>query len=338
MILRACLMALAFSCASAAAFAQPLYGNPFADAATYRSTRDATPDATYRLRYEVTSSDTAQSRQVTIDVASDWSLVHDDNSATLHDFQLNRIFTIRGDAFSTSNGLALLAFRVMERQNRTYLRNLLSAAGAGAQAPQDCDADTELALSIPGTASESNVELRERRGVVTAMCGGREIGALTPSNAAAPPPAFWPTAFHYMTAHPALLQRMRTSGRPPALLEARYRPMAETEVTRSWRLIAVETVATAYPLNPSMRNVTAEQLDSLIAPGAGQIASDAIAGNFFDGALTLQAWDAHGARGGTSRRPCRSRDVADAVLQSLPGPQLRRKQCSRALRHIARLP
>lgn len=296
MIARACLTALFLSLAPVAAFAQPLYGNPFADAAFYRAARTTTSDATYRLRYEMTQSHTTNTPivlQVTIDVAPDWSLVRDAAGTVLYDFQINRTFAISGDTFSTSNGLAALVFRVTERQNRTNLRNALDAAGAGGQFPEDCDADTELGLAIPGAASGSRMEVREQRGVISVRCGDREIGTFTPSDNAAPPPAFWPTAFYLMTAHPALRQRMRASGHPPAVLEARYRPVATTEAQQTWRLIGVETVAIPYPLNASMRNVTAAQLDELLAPGVGQIATDAIAARDSTATQTLQGWDAY---------------------------------------------
>lgn len=294
MVLRACLTALVVLCAPITAFAQPLYGNPFADAATYRAARTATPDATYRLRYEVTrTGHDASTHEVTFDIASDWSLTRDAQSVTLHDFQLSRIFQINGDSFTTMNGLAALVFRVTERQNRAYLRRVLSTAGAGATMPEDCDADTELGLAIPGATSESRVELSERRGATSILCDNREIGSFTPSDGATPPAAFWPTAFYHMTAHPALRARIRASGHPPTALEARYRLAGSTEASESWRLVAVETVATPYPLNASIRNATAAQLDGLVAPGAGQMASDAIAGLALGGAPTLQTWDAH---------------------------------------------
>jgi hypothetical protein len=294
MILRACLTALVVLCAPMAAFAQPLYGNPLSDADTYRATRTATPDATYRIRYEViTTGHNAGTREVIFDIASDWSLTRDAQSATLHDFQLNRIFQINGDSFTTMNGLAALVFRVTERQNRDYLRRVLSTAGAGATMPDDCDADTELGLAIPGATSESRVEVRESHAATGILCDNREIGSFTPSDGATPPAAFWPTAFYHMTAHPELRARIRASGRPPAALEARYRLTGSTEASESWRLLAVETVATPYPLNASMHNATAAQLDGLVAPGAGQMAGDAIAGRALGGAPTLQTWDAH---------------------------------------------
>jgi hypothetical protein len=62
---------------------------------------------------------------------------------------------------------------------------------------------------------------------------------------------------------------------------------------RSWRLIAVETDATPYPLTDDLRNATADRLEEIVGPGAAQLAVDALAGRAKGGAPTLESWAAH---------------------------------------------
>jgi hypothetical protein len=62
---------------STTAMAQPLFGDPLAEANAYRSERGALPEARYRARYEVTTKTGRKVpalTEVVMDVASDWSL------------------------------------------------------------------------------------------------------------------------------------------------------------------------------------------------------------------------------------------------------------------------
>src|SRR5690606_5208532 len=143
---------LAFACAPLAASAQPLFGNPFADATAYRSERGDLPEATYRARYEVTHVERGGAptlSEMVIEAASDWALVHEGDRTTLYDFRLNRVFMLGEGDFTTANGMGLLVFRVMERQNRRYLQHMLDALGTQDEFPDACDAESELGVVIP---------------------------------------------------------------------------------------------------------------------------------------------------------------------------------------------
>ncbi|QGZ93499.1 hypothetical protein [Terricaulis silvestris] len=280
--------------APCAASAQ-LFADPFADAAAYRQMRREAPaDATYRVRYEVTRIEPNQApavSEVTIDVAADWSLTREGDQVFLRDFQLNRTFILRGDSFVSTNSLADIVFRVMERQNRTYLQRIASAAGV--QLADDCDADTELGVTMPSASGASATEFGQSGSAVEMRCGGRAVGRFRASDGAAPPAAFWPTMFTVMTTHPALHRRIRETGRAPAQLETSFRYAPDAERRRSWRLVAVETVATRYPLSAALRNTTSEVLDREFAAGIGQVGIDAVAGRAQGGAPTLQSWGDH---------------------------------------------
>ncbi|MEZ5955797.1 MAG: hypothetical protein R3C27_01095 [Hyphomonadaceae bacterium] len=303
MKLNALLAVLMMALTPLPAAAQALVGNPFAEASTYRNQRDALDDARYRVRYEathVTGSGAPEVTELTLDVADDWALAREGERTTLYDFQLNRVFTLSADSFTGINGFSGLTFRIMERQNRSYLQRIVQAAGAQAQQlPDACDAETELSLVMPNAPDSGVAEVRERQGVFTFVCADREMGGFSAGDGAAPPAALWPAVYAEMPTHPVLHRRVRESGRAPAQMSISYRNGAGQSAERTWRLIAVETISTPYPLLPSMRNATAEALDQVV-PGAGQIGVEAIAGRALGGAPTLQSWDTY--LGDISRR------------------------------------
>lgn len=277
------------------AAAQAPFGNPFSDATAYQSERGSVSDAHYRVRYEATITARGAApvvSELTLDVADDWVLARDGNRATLYDFRLNRVFTLSPESFVGQNGLAAVAFRIMERQNRSVLQRVVQAAGAQAQQlPDACDAETELSLVIPGAPDAGATLLRERSGAIIFVCSDREMGGFTPGDSTAPL-ALWPAIYAEMPTHPALHHRMREDGHAPARLNVSYREGAASPSERSWRLISSEAVATPYPLQASLRNATADMLDGLVA-GAGRAGADSVAGRTDGGPPTLQSWDAH---------------------------------------------
>ncbi|MBY0564927.1 MAG: hypothetical protein K2P58_12160 [Hyphomonadaceae bacterium] len=293
MIRRTLAAASAALFAPCAAMAQPLFDNPLAEASVYLLQRGQPSEATYRLRYEVTRVERGEdpiTSELTLDIGPDWSVWRDGTLTVLLDFRLNRTFVLDHDRFTTVNGAADLTFRVMERLNRSHLQGILTAAGAGGQLPNACDAETELGLVIP-SANASPTSVRSRRNRVVLQCAGRDVGSYAPSDSA-PPPAFWPTMNAIMLVHPALYRHARSSGRAPSELTASFQVMPGPRSSRSWRLIAIEEVAVAYPLTSHLRNETARGLDQLV-PGAGQAATDVIAGRAPGGTLTLESWDRH---------------------------------------------
>jgi len=271
--------------------AQPLFANPLDSAAGYRAARGDAPAATHRFRYEVTVTETGKAPVVSeavFDIAPDWALYAKDGTAVLQDFRLNRQFELHDDSFTTLNGMASLVFRVMERQNRTYLGSVLSAVGAD-DMMSDCGSDAELGLSLPGAKSTSKVAVTNGAdGAVIVTCDGREAGRFTAGSGAAPA-ALWPTLFNMTVMHPTLFKRVRESGAPPQSF-ATVTAMGDTTRATSYRLIAAEAGAVAYPLTDAMRNTTAAKFEELIGPGGAQLAIDAVAGTAQGGPPTLQSW------------------------------------------------
>jgi len=302
---RAVSLVALFGSIAPAVTAQPLFGDPLASPAAYRSERGKADDASYRLRFSVRAKrgeEEPVTNEVVMDLATDWALVDDGKRRVLHDFRLNRTFTFTPTGFATVNGLADLVFRVMERQNRKMLHGALAQAGAtigsaggGSAGLDDCGADANLGLRLPsdrakgeGDASDE-AKLRQRGSKTILDCGERELGRFEPSEVAEPPASFWPTMFIEMTMHPVLRERIRATGRPPAMLESVDLGSAAT-TRRRWRLVGVEERRTIYPLGEDLKNETRARLDALLAPGAGRLAVNAIAGRAEGGPPTLSSW------------------------------------------------
>jgi hypothetical protein len=93
-------------------------------------------------------------------------------------------------AFVSRNLIGELAFRIYERQNRSFLAGTLRGAGAGGQIAA-CDSDTELGLAIPGSKDTSPVAIRRADGAAMLECDGRVVGAFRPGSGDAPPAALW---------------------------------------------------------------------------------------------------------------------------------------------------
>lgn len=275
------------------AMAQPLFANPLDTAAGYRAARGDAPDATQRFRYEITRTEAigaSTASEATITVASDWAIFRNGDESVLYDFKLNRQFALKGDTFTTTNGMADLLFRVMERQNRAYLGQVLSAVDAG-DMMTDCDSDAELGLAMPQRPSKGVIAFSETQGVQALTCDGKVMGNFA-AGADKAPAAFWPVLFNAMPMHPALFKRLHETGNAPSSIEM-MRAVGKEQHRTALKLLSVESATVSYPLIDAMRNATADQFDTLLAPGAGQVATDAVAGRAGGGPPTLQSWNDH---------------------------------------------
>lgn len=315
------------------ALGQTLFGDPFAAAAAYRAERGSTPQAAYQVVYEASErkgrDPETRSERVFV-VAADWSLVRDGERTLLRDFRLNRTFELERDGFTTSNGAALLVFRVMERQNRAFLAGIIAKTGGQAPGLDACSMDSELGVKIPGAPDDSTTRVRERRGCVELECDGRRIGWFESGQGVEPPPAFWPTVFEEMPTHPELHRRMRASRKPPERLETVLGNDPATQRRQSWKLVSIDAVSVAHPLLEDRPNRTAARLDEIVGPGTARLAVEAIAGRAGDGAPTRESWGLQLESLGRSRG---SAAAAMALLPSLnmfPGLE---QDCAKAFDH-----
>jgi hypothetical protein len=311
MVTRAVLVSLLALLMAPCAMAQPLFANPLDTAAGYRAARGAVPDATYSYRYEMIATEadaTPTVSEATIVLATDWALLRNGADAVLYDFNLNRQFALSGDRFTTTNGMADLVFRVMERQNRAYLGQVLSAVDAGSTMA-DCDSDAELGLAMPKRPSKGVAAFTENQGAWTFTCDGRAMGGFAAGTEKAPA-AFWPTLFNAMPMHPALFKRLREAGLAPASIEITGTTGSVQRKT-VLKLQSVERIVTSYPLTEAMRNETAGRFDALLGSGMGQVAADAVSGRAAGGPPSLQSWNDH-------VRALASTDQAAAAMLVMP--------------------
>jgi hypothetical protein len=269
----------------------PLLGNPLDTAAGYLRARGSAPPARQTIRYAVTLSEEGKAprrSEVTFALGDDWAAYREGDATTLIDYRLNRRFVLQQDRFTAVNGMADLVFRVMERQNRKYLKTLLSEVTDGQPVLTDCESDAELGLALPGQQSDSKSEIVDRAGAIAVRCDGRELGHFMPGSQPALP-ELWPALFNVIPMHPALFARMRASGATPESLQ-----LAPTAAGRrsavEYRLLSIGSLPAPYPLTEQLRNTTAEMLDASLGPGVGRIAEGAIAGTALGGAPTLQGW------------------------------------------------
>lgn len=294
MNIRPLVVAVIFGLWALPATAQPLFANPLGTPSGYRAARGEMPNATHRFRYEVTETlqdQTPVVTEATIEAGADWALYREGDLVLLYDFRLNRQFQIKSDTFTTTNGMADVVFRVMERQNHVGLQAMLSKVDATKSMMTDCDSDSELGLSLPGYSGKTSIAFADRQGFMALSCDGKDVGGFTAGKGAVPA-AFWPTMFRTMTVHPALFKRVHESGAAPQVLEVARGATGHSRKS-VFKLLAVEDVETPYPLTDMLRNATAEMFDTLLGPGGGQLASDVVAARAQGGPPTLKSWSDH---------------------------------------------
>ncbi|MEJ0059287.1 MAG: hypothetical protein WDM79_06870 [Terricaulis sp.] len=305
--------------------------NPFATAPALRAERGETPDAHYRARYEVIGGETPE---LAITAADDWALVETSDGARLFDFRLGRILELRTaeSAFISYNLASHVAFRVMERQNRLYIATVIAQLSP-TMAGDGCDAETELGIVIPSLSDAGAAALHRDGAVQSLQCNGRIVGSFEIDDGAAPPRAFWPALRATMTVHPALYAALVETAHAPRRLEATYRfGGGDTATSHTWRLIAVESVSTPYPLDAAFANITAQTMDSEIAPGIGAVAASAIDGSAFGGAYTLERWNAYVAQTGRTDGPAAAALLLSVSLNMFPDLVT---ACTSGARHAA---
>ncbi len=298
MKLSACvLLFIAVALGANAATAQTPAISPFAEAAVITTARGPTTNATIRLHYQLTQTEGSGrpvQSDLTLDLAHDWALARAPDHTTLHDYRLDRDFIINeaNHSFVSYDSIAILAFRVMERQNRSYLREVLQRAAPNARFADDCDAESELGIVIPGLGN-SQPDFREAGGTVEFRCNNRSMGGFAPSVGAPPPATLWPTLMREVTVHPALLRRARDSGHAPNELTVTFANGTSTATTRAWRLLSTEIIDEPYPLTSALVNANGPEIDSVTGAGVGAVAAAAIAGRFQGGAPTLETWNGY---------------------------------------------
>jgi hypothetical protein len=294
-----CLQAVALTAAvlswtPAPLAAEALLLNPFLSASAYRAEREAQPEATMRLRFESTITGGGADAPPTaaiVDVAEDWALLRRDGEATLFDFRLLRRFALDEDekTFASLNLNGDVTFRVMERQNRILVQKMVQSIGGKEPVGDECDAETELGVALP--SQPAAVDVAREGPVVTATCKGRTIGVLELGLGPAAPRALWPTLASAISMHPTLSAAGTLNGSPPESIATTFQQVG-SRVTRSWRLVSVESVVSAYPLTDAYENATEQWLAGQVPEGMAALARDAVTGRAVAGPPTFEKWNA----------------------------------------------
>jgi hypothetical protein len=269
--------------------------NPFLSAAAYRAEREASPEATMRVRFESTTTGSGEEEPTTelvVDVAEDWALLRRAGEVTLFDFLLLRRFALDEEK-KTFVGLNLngdVTFRVMERQNRIFIQKMIESIETTVPAGDECDAETELGIVLPG--QHAAVEVSHEGRVVTATCKGRTISVLELGAGASAPKALWPTLTSVVSMHPTLSAEGTLNGAPPESITTTFQQVGPA-VTRSWRLVSIESVVSAYPLTDAYENATEQWLAGQLPEGIAALAGDVVTGKAAGGPPTFESWNAH---------------------------------------------
>jgi hypothetical protein len=287
------LLAVVLVASPAAALAQQASFNPFADAEAVMGQRGVSPNATLRLEYRHGESVNGAPRTettVTFLVASDWALVQQGESSRLLDFRLGRYFDIGGDGktFVAKDLTTPVAVMVTQLQNRMRLLSVLK--GPEPTIFDECDAETEWAITIPNSGAAKPVVTPTPGGGGAFVCNGRQMGAFAGGAGISPPAAFWPAMALSINMHPTLLRAARASDRAPSAVSAAWR--GSRNVDNAWTLTKTEAVDAPYPLTAGMTSANAAEIDKALgAAGVGAIAAEAVAGRALGGPPTLENWD-----------------------------------------------
>lgn len=286
---------------------------PFADPAAIVQARGGAPHAIMEVRYAAALSgrpDAPSSFDLILDVAPDWVLVRNGDQLFLYDFRLDRLFVLNeaNHSYVSYSSVAPIAFQVMERQNRAMLAQVLRRAGGGAAAnlADDCDAESELNIAFPTGGGRTSV--RTNGGTTELRCNNRVMGSFSAGHVA-PPASFWPALARAITMHPALYDAIHASRQIPATIVTNYRTGgAQQPVQFEYRLSSAAAADIPYPLT-DMTNANAMAMDTVLGPGVGAVANDAIAGRAGSGPPTFASWGAHLAQVRASDGP-----AAEAML------------------------
>jgi len=294
--------------------------NPFLTAAEYMALAGQRPAATLHLVYKEEGAGPASMKvdsTVSIDLASDWTLLAQGGRSTLIDFVLQRIFTIDTAAGTfVSATLSTVPYGRLEARTARYGQQFAFKA-MGQTTTSDCDSDTELTLTIPAMMADTIATVDDGAGGLAETCNGRRIGDLRFDPDRAAPSVLWPVLAQVFPIEPALLAAAQQRGRLPSRLEADFRvPYTEAkamprvaDVSRRWTLVSANATDLPYSLPAGLRNANAQVLAAATSPRLARLAQDAL-----DGVLlppTARGWDA-------TLAVLMEADPAEAALRLIP--------------------
>ncbi|HET6373867.1 MAG TPA: hypothetical protein VFG76_11195, partial [Candidatus Polarisedimenticolia bacterium] len=250
----------------------------------------ADTSASWKLAYDVTVSSVPRSGTVTAGKAAqpsedrfrleavlgtEWLLVREDGTTTLHDFQSRRTHVV-DDATGKRDEFSLFVdpgARLAEIENRRYLGEVLNQMGGSVSADLRQD-ETELGVESDPPAG-AKFTFKEDKGDTIVRSGKYEVARW--HRAEAPVPAGAARSLRRLVArmvplHPRVRAKLFENDHPPTTLTARVGGMTG-ERTVSWTL----TLSEAAPEDPRP-GVLARPRGSIDGEGAAATAARHLAG------------------------------------------------------------
>jgi hypothetical protein len=199
----------------------------------------------------------ANVEEVSFGIAADYHYIKSAQELRIYDYALRRIFWLQATGEFVNNSLyADVWFRGAELRNRAMLGGMLKGAGiAAAKAPNTTDpywAETELGMLSPDMP-RSDLQTVEEKSRVRWLLSGEEVAAVRYDKEAVPESVkpglrrFWRTVVQL---HPDIADALAASGKMPAELWIKARPLGKDPIVAHFTLAAKHwEPAAPYPLH-----------------------------------------------------------------------------------------
>lgn len=142
------------------------------------------------------------------------------------------------------------------------------------------------------------------------MCEGRKIGKVRLSETKASASAFWAVIAFQMPIHPRLLQKVRGTGRFPAVIETDFLLFGTTRAHHQWSLSGVQQESFPYPLDATFGEPQPAGLSDRLDPEIISLAREATKGTYGNGPPSIESWKA-------KVKAIAKNDRAAAVMEAL---------------------
>jgi hypothetical protein len=282
-ILRAgTLVALAcFAYGAEAAAGDKILG-PQSSAADLRAAHPASVPAT-KLVFDFQTEGQAGSASLTAEVADEFLHIVQTRIDTIYDFKLRRMLVLESalSSFQNVSLYAGVAFRAYEVRNRTYLAQILRAAGAG-KLPPTLDpmwSESELGAINPGQARPTIDQETDPSGAIRFFYRRTEVARFVPSPTLLPKTDLTRLLRTTTALHPFIVEAIAATGHVPATLTYTHSSVDELKKVALSLHLAEEALLDyplpagfqAAPLPPDVPRTLVELLPVMLDALAGRI-------------------------------------------------------------------
>lgn len=279
------------------ASAQDLLSNPFLSATSIKKLHEQNFKASQKLVYEIKNTAPNKNEEteiINIYLSKNWALVERGDYKILFDFVLQREFVInaKNNSFYSKSLIGPVFFRIMERQNRIAIADIISQSTKKSFGKQ-CDADTELGLTLDLEKSGKELSQNLSNGVFELKCDNRTIGAFTSSKTQLSNKTLWPVFANILNINPNMIKALKQSDFAPSSLTSSFKYSENANLTTNLKLLKSEKIELDYPLTDDLINQTSTEIDAITEKGLGKLAQDAINNNANGEAIDWNKWNLH---------------------------------------------